>query len=94
MKKQNIGNGMLENTETKKLGGKLTVATTDKERLTTLLSYLIDHNRSHAGELRELTEKVKGTDKAAVGDRIAEAAQLLDSSTESLNKALSALREG
>ena len=62
-----------------------------KEKLTTLLSYLIDHNRDHSKELKELAEKVIGMTGDIVQNDILEAARLLDKSTESLTKALSEL---
>lgn len=72
----------------------MAMAETNRERLTTLLSYLIDHNRDHARELRELAQKTAGIRKSTLRDNILEAAQLLDKSTDSLNEALSALRKG
>jgi len=62
-----------------------------KEKLTTLLSYLIDHNRDHSEELKGLAEKVTGVTGDIVQGHILEAARLLDKSTGSLTKALSEL---
>jgi hypothetical protein len=62
-----------------------------KEKLTTLLSYLIDHNRDHSEELKGLAEKVIGVTGDIVQSHILEAARLLDESTGSLAKALSEL---
>ena len=62
-----------------------------KEKLTLLLSYLIDHNSGHSEELKELAEEVTGVTGDTVQRHILEAARLLDKSTESLTKALSEL---
>lgn len=62
-----------------------------KEKLTTLLSYLIDHNRDHSEELKGLAEKVTGVTGDIVQSHILAAARLLDKSTRSLTKALSEL---
>lgn len=62
-----------------------------KEKLTTLLNYLIDHNKDHSEELKELAEKVVGVTGDTVQSHILEAARLLDKSTVSLAKALSEL---
>ena len=62
-----------------------------KEKLTTLLGYLIDHNRDHREELKGLAKKVIGVTGDTVQSHILEAARLLDRSTVSLAKALSEL---
>lgn len=64
---------------------------TDKERLLILLKYLIDHNREHGQELRELATKAEGVVTETVQEYISEAAQRMDESIESLMKALSEL---
>lgn len=64
----------------------------DKKRLVTLLGYLVDHNREHTQELRKLVDEVKGPETTAVRSPILEAAQLMGQATESLEKALLALR--
>jgi hypothetical protein len=56
----------------------------EKERLTTLLDYLIKHNEGHSVELIELAEKVKIVANDAVRDDILEATRLMDESTEFL----------
>ncbi len=61
------------------------------EKLMKLLSYQIDHNKDHVGELKKLAEKVKGVTGNTVHDHISEAARMLDKSTDSLVKALSEL---
>jgi hypothetical protein len=58
-----------------------------KERLTTLLNYLIKHNEEHSAELIELAEKAKTAANDVVRDDILEAARLMDASTESLKLA-------
>lgn len=64
---------------------------TDKERLLILLKYLIDHNKEHGQELRELATKAKGVVTETTEGYILEAAQRMDDSIESLTKALSEL---
>ena len=63
----------------------------DREKLATLLSYLVDHNREHSQELTELAEKVTGAEEKTVRGHILKAAQLMDQSTEFLIKALAEL---
>lgn len=66
----------------------------DGEKLRTLLSYLISHNRDHSSELRELVDKVEGVAGESVQNHLLEAAQLMDKPTESLTRTLSKLSEG
>jgi hypothetical protein len=63
----------------------------EKERLTTLLNYLIKHNEEHSEELIELAEKAKTVAKDVVRDDILGAARLMDESTEYLKLALAEL---
>ncbi len=62
-----------------------------EQRIITLLNYLVNHNRDHSQELRELAEQVKGLTGGNVLQYVLEAAQLMDKSTESLKRALSEL---
>ena len=64
----------------------------EKERLVTLLDYLVGHNREHSEELKELAGEVKGPETDTVRSQVLEAAQLMGKATESLEKALSALK--
>ncbi|MFC2058909.1 hypothetical protein ACFLTS_04615 [Chloroflexota bacterium] len=65
----------------------------DKERLKTLLDYLIEHNREHSEELRELAENAKTMDMGLAKEDIREAARLMVESTEYLKKALMEFRK-
>ena len=60
----------------------------EKQKLTKLLNYLIEHNGEHSEELTELSEKVKMVASDVVRDDIREAAQLMDESTKYLKQAL------
>ena len=60
----------------------------EREKLTTLLNYLIEHNGEHSEELTELAEKVEILANDVVRDDIREAAQLMNKSTEYLKQAL------
>lgn len=61
------------------------------ERLIVLLKYLIDHNKEHGQELRELANKAEGAATETAQEYILEAAQRIDESIKSLMKALSEL---
>lgn len=63
----------------------------DAGKLMTLLSYLIEHNNEHGGELKQLAGKVKGVAGDIARDHLLEAAQLMEKSTNSLVKALAEL---
>lgn len=64
----------------------------DKDKLGTLISYLIDHNKEHAAELRELGEQLKGVAGETTQDYVNTAADLMDKSTASLSLALADLK--
>jgi hypothetical protein len=66
---------------------------TEKGKLTTLLNYLIEHNREHSEELTELAEKVKKVANDVIREDIQEAARLMNESTEYLKQALMKLRK-
>ena len=53
-----------------------------------LLAYLVEHNRSHASELKDLAREVRGPAK----DQITEAIELLDRSNAKLAAALETLK--
>ena len=63
----------------------------DKEKLKTLLDYLIKHNGEHCEELRELAENAKTMAMDLAKEDIREAARLMSESTEYLKKALTEL---
>jgi len=67
---------------------------TDERRIITLLNYLVNHNRDHSQELRELAKQVKGLTGGNALQYVLEAVQLMDKSTESLKRALSELGKG
>ena len=69
----------------------LHVMETNREKLMVLLKYLINHNKEHGQELRELATKAEGVVTEAAQEYILEAAQRMDESVESLMKALSEL---
>ena len=66
----------------------------DKEKLSTLLDYWIEHNREHRDEFTEWAEKAKSFAGAAVQSDILEAAQQMGRANESLLRALEELKRG
>ena len=64
----------------------------DKEKLSTLLDYWIEHNREHRDEFREWAERAKGFAGVAVLGHLLEAAQQMDKANEFLAQALEELR--
>ena len=62
-----------------------------KNKLVTLLNYLIEHNGEHSQELLEVAEEAKSVANDSVQSSIREAARLMDESTKSLKQALQEL---
>lgn len=65
----------------------------EREKLITLLNYLIEHNGEHSEELVQLVDKAKTIANDAVLDNIREAAGLMSESTEHLKQALMELEK-
>jgi hypothetical protein len=64
----------------------------DKEKLTKLLDYWIEHNREHRDEFVEWAEKTKGFAGVTVHGHLLEAAQQMDKANEFLLMALEGLK--
>jgi len=64
----------------------------NKEKLSTLLDYWIEHNREHRDEFREWAEKTKSFTGVTVRGHLLEAAQQMDKVNEFLLLALGELR--
>ena len=60
----------------------------EKEKLITLLNYLIEHNAEHSMELTELAKNSEIVDSDIVRSKIQEAARVMSESTEYLKQAL------
>ena len=58
------------------------------DRNTALLAYMVDHNKSHAGELHDLAHELDGE----AADLIHAAVALFDQGNEKLDQALSILK--
>jgi thymidylate kinase len=65
----------------------------DKERLSRLLDYWIEHNKEHGDEFREWAEKAGSFTGTAIRDHLLEAAQQMDKVNEFLLMALDRLEE-
>ena len=62
----------------------------EQKKALALLAYLVDHNKSHADELRDLAHHATGP----ASDLIEEAVALMDQGNDKLALALAALKEG
>lgn len=69
------------------------MAEQDKEKLITLLDYLIRHNGEHSEELKELADKTKVIAAGVAQENMLEAARLINESNEYLKKALMELNK-
>lgn len=63
------------------------------EQTAALLSYMVEHNRSHADELHGVAHALEDQGKTDAAARVAEAVHLLDHSNEELEAALRLVRE-
>ena len=68
-----------------------TMSQADREKLTTLLKYWMEHNREHGEEFREWAEKASGFGQLSVHRDIMEAAEQMDRANGLLLRALEAL---
>lgn len=64
---------------------------TEQQRLKVLMGYWMEHNREHADEFREWSEKVKTAGDAEISNCLLQAAQQIDQANERLNQALEKL---
>ena len=64
------------------------MAENDRDKLGALIGYLIDHNRDHADELRELLEKYRDVAGENTVRLVSDAAELMARSADSLSLAL------
>ena len=65
----------------------------EKEKLITLLNYLIEHNTDHSTELTELAGNSEIAASDLVRSNIREAARMMTESTEYLKQALAEVRK-
>lgn len=70
------------------------MAENDRDKLAALISYLIDHNREHAEELRELLGKYQDVAGENTVRLVGEAAALMDKSADSLSLSLADIKSG
>jgi hypothetical protein len=61
------------------------------QEISSLLEYLIKHNRDHAGEIMELAERAQDLGNTAAYEHIVRGVDLLNDSNESLQAALAVL---
>jgi hypothetical protein len=64
----------------------------EMKELDALLDYLIGHNKDHAGEITALAEKALTLGKSSVHDNLMRGVEALNTSNESLIRALEGLR--
>ncbi len=63
----------------------------ERDKLRTLLSYWIEHNKEHSQEFREWVSKAKAFGEPEAGENMLQAAQEMDKASEILSQALSRL---
>ena len=63
----------------------------EMDKLRILLSHWIEHNKEHGNEFREWGDKARNRGKSLVQRDILDAAQYMDKSSESLQRALNEL---
>jgi galactokinase/mevalonate kinase-like predicted kinase len=66
----------------------------DLNKLTTLLKYMLDHNREHAAELSTLAHNLHHADQRESADVINDAVKEFAKGTEKLVKALELIKDG
>ncbi|MDR1949572.1 MAG: hypothetical protein LBQ38_09275 [Spirochaetaceae bacterium] len=59
-----------------------------------LLTYMVEHNRSHAGELAEFAHKLYHADQRAAADLISEGVKDFERGNEKLSRALKLIAGG
>ena len=65
----------------------------ERARLSTLLTYWIEHNKEHAEEFREWAEKAKAFGESEAYEAMLEAAQRMDKANEPLSRVLRRLEQ-
>lgn len=64
------------------------------EQTLALMSYMLDHNRSHADELHNICHALEDQGKADASALVAEAVHYFDHCNEKLDEALKLVKEG
>ncbi len=64
----------------------------DKEKLCTLLDYLIEHNKEHSQEIAEWAEKARALGEDEASERMFGAVKEMDKASEFLSQALERLK--
>ena len=63
----------------------------EKEKMKTLLSYLVDHNREHSQEVKEWAEKAGAMGETGLAGEMVQAALTMDKANDLLDAALKKL---
>ena len=64
---------------------------TEKDKMRTLLSYLVDHNREHSQEVKDWAEKARAMGIPGLADEMMQAASTMDKANDLLDTSLKKL---
>ena len=63
----------------------------ERDKMKTLLSYLVEHNRDHSQEVKDWAKKAREIGESGLADEMLQAAAAMDEASELLNGSLKRL---